>query len=98
MLSDFITRILTVPALAIWAAVTLAVNWVDEPTVVDSETPSHKIVVPLAKFVPVAVSVNAAPPAATVAGVIDESVGASTPLNPPQPQTQTERTESSRKK
>jgi hypothetical protein len=38
------------------------------------------------KFVPVAVKVKAAEPAVTEAGLIDERVGVTTPLKPPQPE------------
>ena len=79
VLSDFITRILTAPALAICAALTLALSWVDELTVVGSEPPSHRSIVPWAKLVPVAVSVNPALPAVIVVGLIDDRVGESTP-------------------
>ncbi len=96
VLSDFITRMLTVPAAAICAAETCAVSWVDELTVVGSEVPSHRMVVPCAKFVPVAVRVKPAPPAAIVVGLMDESVGASTPLKPPHPHTITERTKNNK--
>ena len=85
VLSDFITRMLTAPADAICAAVTFAVSWVDEETVVDRAAPSQRMVVPPAKLVPVAVSVKASLPAATVVGLIDDRVGVRTPLNPPQP-------------
>ena len=97
VLSAFITRMLTAPAVAICAAVTFAVSCVDEPNVVGSETPSHRMVVPCAKLLPLAVSVNPALPAATVLGVMDDKVGARTPLNPPQPHQKTERTVSKRK-
>jgi len=97
VLSGFSTRMLTVPPDAICAAVTFAVSFVDEVTVVGSEVPSHNIVVPLTKFDPVAVRVNAAPPAATVVGVMDVNVGAKIPLKPPHPLRNAERTESNRK-
>lgn len=86
VVSAFITRTLTVPAAAICAAVIDAVSCVFETTVVGCATPSHKICVPLVKFVPVAVKVKAAEPAATEAGLIDERVGVTTPLKPPQPE------------
>lgn len=79
VLSDFITRTLTAPAVAIWAAATLAVSWVEELTVVGSDIPSQRIVEPEAKLVPLAVSVKPALPAATVVGLIDDKVGARTP-------------------
>ena len=97
VLSAFITRMFTEPALAICAALTFAVSWVGELTVVGSAVPFHRMVVPDAKFVPPAVSVNALPPACTVAGVMEESVGASTPLNPPQPPQKRARTNSNTK-
>jgi hypothetical protein len=97
VLSDFITRMLTVPADAICAAVTFAVSCVADATVVGRDVPSHRITVPLAKFVPVAVSVKAALPAVIVVGLIDDNVGARTPLNPPQPLRTRERTASNRK-
>jgi hypothetical protein len=97
VLSDFITRTLTVPALAICAAETFAVSCVDEVTVVGSATPSHKMAVPVAKFAPAAVSVKPALPAAIVVGLMEVSVGARTPLNPPQPDQKIERTNSKRK-
>ena len=96
VLSDCMTRMFTVPALAICAAVTFAVSWLAEFTVVGSATPSHKIAVPGAKWEPVAVSVNGALPAETVDGVIDDSVGTTTPLNPPHPDQNREKTESNR--
>jgi hypothetical protein len=92
VLSDFITRTLTAPAVAICAAGMLAVSCVDEVTVVGSDAPSQRIVVPWVKLVPVAFRVKAALPAAIVVGLIDERVGARTPLNPPQPDQKTERT------
>jgi hypothetical protein len=42
--------------------------------------------------VPVAVNVNEALPAATEAGVSEDSVGVTTPLNPPHPENTEERT------
>jgi hypothetical protein len=95
--SGFITRMLTIPALAICGVVTLAVSWVEEETVVGKEVPFQRMVVPLTKFVPVAVRVNAAPPAATVVGVIVDSVGERTPLNPPHPHRKTKRTRGTKK-
>lgn len=65
-------------------------------TFVGSDVPFQRRVLPEAKFEPVAVSVKAAPPAETVVGDMDESVGARMPLNPPQPDQN--RTESNRKK
>jgi hypothetical protein len=97
VLSDFITRTLTTPALAIAPAPTFAVSCVDELTVVGSEVPFHNMVVFCAKFVPVAVSVKSALPAGTVVGVMDDRVGARTPLNPPHPLQKRERTGSKRK-
>lgn len=94
VLSGFRTLMLTVPPLAICAAVTLAVSSVADFTVVVSEIPSHKIVVPLTKFVPVAVRVNPSAPAATVVGEMDDRVGLKTPLNPPHPPSNVERTAS----
>lgn len=96
VLSALITRTLTAPAVAIWAAVTFAVSWVDELTVVGRETPSHKMAVPWAKLVPLAVSVKPALPAATEVGLMDDKVGARMPLNPPQPHQKSERTVSRR--
>ena len=96
VLSAFITRILTAPATAICAAVTFAVSWVDELTVVGSVAPSHKMVVPCAKLVPLAVKVKPALPAATEVGLMDDRVGARTPLNPPHPLQKSERTVSKR--
>ena len=92
VVSDFITRILTVPAAAICAADIEVVSWVVETTLVARATASHNICVPLVKFVPVAVSVNPALPAATVAGEIEVSVGVTTPLKPPHPMTNVKRT------
>src|SRR5665213_461932 len=87
VVSGFMARMLIVPAVAICAAVMLAVRDVVEVTVVGRATPSHRRVVPLTKFEPVAVSVKPAPPAATVAGLSEVSVGVTTPLKPPQPET-----------
>jgi hypothetical protein len=97
VLSAFIARMLTAPALAICSAVMFAVSWVEELTVVGSDVPSHRRVVPCAKLLPLAVSVKPALPAATVVGLMDDKVGARTPLNPPHPHQKSERTVSSRK-
>ena len=97
VLSAFMTRMLTAPADAICAAETFAVSWVADETVVANATPSHRTVVPPAKLVPVASSVNASLPAATVVGFIDDNVGVRMPLNPPQPFRTKGRTASNRR-
>ena len=96
VLSGFITRMLTLPGAAICAAVTFAVSWVVDETVVESEAPSQRIVVPLTKFVPVAVRTKSALPAATEAGARDARVGGRTPLNPPHPHRNRDKTAKSR--
>ena len=50
-----------------------------EVTVVGRGVPSQSTTVPCAKFVPVAVNANPSLPAAIVAGLMDDKVGASTP-------------------
>jgi len=97
VVSGFIARMVITPALAICAAETVAVSFVAELTVVGSEAPSQRTVVPDTKFVPVAVRVNAAPPAATVVGSMEDKVGVTTPLNPPHPPRNKERTKRKRK-
>src|SRR6266568_1746429 len=92
VVSDFMTRMLTMPAFAICPADIVAVNWVFETTFVGCAVPSHKICVPLVKFDPVAVNVKSALPAATEAGEIEVRVGVTTPLNPPHPATTVMRT------
>jgi hypothetical protein len=47
VLSGFIARMLTAPAVAIWAAVIFAVSCVVDDTVVESGAPFQRIVVPL---------------------------------------------------
>lgn len=79
VVSAFITRTATMPALAICAAEIDVVSCVGDTTLVGCAIPSHRISVPAVKFVPVAVRVNPALPAATVAGEIDVSVGVTTP-------------------
>jgi hypothetical protein len=56
------------PAVAIRLAGTAAVSWVALPKVVVSAVLPHCTVAPETKFVPLTVKVNAAPPAAAVAG------------------------------
>jgi hypothetical protein len=85
VLSGFITRMLTFPGVAICAAVTFPVSSVVDEKAVESEAPFQRIVVPLTKFVPVAVSTKSVLPAATEAGESEASVGGRTPLNPPHP-------------
>lgn len=89
VVSGFITRIVTVPAVAICAADTAAVSCVVDVTVVGRDTPSHNSVVPLTKFVPVAVSVKPEAPAVTLSGLMAVNVGVTTPLKPPQPASST---------
>jgi hypothetical protein len=96
VLSGFIARMLTFPGAAIWAAVTFAVSWVADETVVESDAPFQRIVVPLTKFVPVAVRTKSALPAATEAGESDARVGGRTPLNPPHPHRNRDKTANSR--
>lgn len=85
VVSGFMTRMLTAPATATWAADITVVSWESETTFVLWATPSQRICVPGIKFVPVAVSVNPALPAAMDAGEIEDKVGVTTPLNPPHP-------------
>ena len=71
-----VTVTLTVPAAAIWAAVTGAVNWVALLYVTVRAVVFHFAVVePETKFAPLMVSVNAAPPATTGLGLKLEMVG-----------------------
>jgi hypothetical protein len=98
VLSGFITRMLTVPGVAICAAVTFAVSWVADETVVESEAPFQRIVVPLTKFVPFAMRTKSVLPAATEAGEREASVGGRTPLNPPHPHRNRDKTAKSRKR
>jgi len=71
----FTTVIAAVPELAMSAAVIAAVNEVALTNVVVRGLPFHCAVEPLMKFVPVNVSVNAAPPAPVNVGEIAVSVG-----------------------
>jgi hypothetical protein len=71
----FTTVIAAVPELAMSAAVIAAVNEVALTNVVVRALPFHCAVDPLMKFVPVNVSVNAAPPAPVSVGEIAVSVG-----------------------
>jgi hypothetical protein len=96
VLSGFITRMPTFPGAAICAAVTFAVSWVADETVVESDAPFQRIVVPLMKFVPVAVRTKSALPAPTDAGESDARVGGRTPLNPPHPHRNRDATAKSR--
>ncbi|HEY1895514.1 MAG TPA: hypothetical protein VGG62_04540 [Terracidiphilus sp.] len=96
VLSGFITRMLTVPGVAICGAVTFAVSWVADETVVESEAPFQRMVVPLTKFVPFAMRTKSALPAATEAGEREASVGGRTPLNPPHPHRNRDKTTKSR--
>jgi hypothetical protein len=98
VLSGFITRMLTAPGVAICAAVTFAVSSVVDETAVESEAPFQRIVVPLTKFVPVAVRTKPALPMATVAGDMEANVGGRTPLNPPHPHRNRDKTARSRKR
>jgi hypothetical protein len=96
VLSGFITRTLTVPGAAICAAVTFAVSWLADETVVESDAPFQRIVAPLTKFVPFAVRTKSPLPAATEAGDREASVGGRTPLNPPHPHRNRDKTTQSR--
>jgi hypothetical protein len=96
VLSGFITRMLTFPGAAICAAVTFPVSSVVDETAVESEMPFQRIVVPLTKFVPVAVRTKSVLPAATEAGERETSVGGRTPLNPPHPHRNRDKTAKSR--
>ena len=58
---------------------TCAVSCEFETTVVVSAAPSHRIWVPLMKFVPFTVRVKVALPAATVEGVMELIVGVTIP-------------------
>jgi len=71
-----VTVTLTVPAEAIIAAVTGAVTVVALLTVVVNEAVPHITVAPVTKFVPVTLSVNAAPPAVAELGLSAVMVGA----------------------
>jgi hypothetical protein len=66
----------TVPAAAMSAAVIWAVSWVLLPNVVLLALPFQRTTDEVLKFVPVTVSVNAAPPAVAFDGEIEVSVGA----------------------
>ena len=66
--AGFNTVIAAVPPAAMSMAGTTAVSCVPLTTVVASATPFHFTTVPAKKFVPVSVSVNAAPPAFAVVG------------------------------
>ena len=70
-----VTVMLAVPAVAIFAAGTGAVNEVALTYVVVSPVPFQLITELLVKLVPVAVSVNADPPAMAVFGVTELSTG-----------------------
>jgi hypothetical protein len=98
VLSGFITRMLTFLGAAICAAVTFAVSWVADENVVESEAPFQRIVVPLMKFVPVAVRTKSVLPAATEAGERETRVGGRTPLNPPHPHRNRDNTARSRER
>ena len=65
-----------VPAVAMSAAVICAWSWVLLTNVVIRFVPFQRITDVMAKFDPVAVSVKAAPPATTLVGLIEVSVGA----------------------
>ena len=95
--SGFIARMFTLPGDAICSALTFAVSRVAEVTVVGRAFPPQSRIVPLTKFVPVASSVNWSPPAVTVAGLIDASVGDNTPWNPPQPHRTRQKTAGNRR-
>lgn len=97
VLSDFITRMLTAPAAAICVAAIFAVSCVEDATVVGSATPPHRMAVPPAKLLPVAVRVKSPDPAATEVGSMELNVGVRMPLNPPQPHRTRKKTESNRK-
>src|SRR3989454_551024 len=73
---DVITVIEAVPVVAMSAAVIAAVSWVALTKVVVRAAPFHCTVLPLTKPVPVAVSVNPAPPAVALVGDTHVSVGA----------------------
>jgi hypothetical protein len=98
VLSGFITRMLTVPGEAICADATFAVSSVADATAVESDAPFHRIVVPLTKFVPFAVRTKSVLPAATEAGEREASVGGRTPLNPPHPDRNLDKTAKSKKR
>jgi hypothetical protein len=87
---------LTVPGVAICAAVTFAVSWLADETVVESGAPFQRMVVPLTKFVPLAVRTKSVLPAATEAGEREARVGGRTPWNPPHPHRNRDRTAKSR--
>src|SRR5438552_12477708 len=63
------------PAVAMSSAPMLAVSWVALTNVVERAVPFHSSVLPATKFVPVAVRVNAGPPAAALLGDSELSVG-----------------------
>jgi hypothetical protein len=69
------TATLTVPAVAMSAAVMAAVTWVPLIYVVVRLDPSHLTTDVPTKFVPLTVSVNAAPPALAIAGLRLDSAG-----------------------
>ena len=85
VVSDLRTDTLMLPGLIICAAVTSALNFEFDSTLVARGIPSQTIRVPLVKLLPLADNVNPALPASIVAGFIEESVGVTTPWNPPQP-------------
>lgn len=70
------TVTLAVPAVAMLAAGTLALSEVTLTNVVVSAVPFQLIVEPLTKLLPVAVSVNVAPPAVAELGDTEDNTGA----------------------
>jgi hypothetical protein len=72
----FATETETVPAVAMSLAEIAAVNCVPLTKVVVRALPFHPTVEPETKFVPVTVSVNAAPPSMALEGESEASVGA----------------------
>jgi len=71
----FTTVIEAVPEVAIRAAVTVAVSWVEETNVVASAFPFHFTVDVETKFVPFTVKVNCEPPAVAQVGLVEVVAG-----------------------
>ena len=71
----FTTVTEAVPEVAMRAAVTVAVSWVEETNVVASAFPFHFTVDVETKFVPFTVNVNCAPPAVAQVGLSELIVG-----------------------
>lgn len=76
----FVTVTCGVPAVATFAAGTVAVSCVEEPNVVVRADPFHFTVAPATKLLPAAVKVNVAAPAMQEFGLMEFSTGAASAL------------------